>query len=351
MQTINLTSIKWESVKSIFTAIANAEQISRAEISHKTGLSLVTVGKVADALLTLDIVQQNKEVKASAGRRASLLNINQSKYAVILDLSDKHFRFSILNLGLDLMENNQFTGHLDRLYEDNLHDFLSDTYAYIEQNYDLSNCFGIGISLPGPYDPKIDSTASARIPAIRNVRLHEIIDKYFPNLPIYMDASENVAALSNISAIPDYINKNILYWFIGDEVTTGSLMIKGEFIDGYKRPPCNFGQLILPNGNKLETALHRCRTPSEMASIISHPLYNIIQIIQPHVIILECETMHTLRDDVVAELKQLLHEKYHQRYDHIPDIMSTHCKFRHSHRGLAMQLRTQWIDRMILKDN
>lgn len=37
MNNISLRSIKYESIKAIFTSIADSEKISRAEISEKTG--------------------------------------------------------------------------------------------------------------------------------------------------------------------------------------------------------------------------------------------------------------------------------------------------------------------------
>ena len=111
MTVMNLKTIKWESVKSIFGAIASAEQISRAQISEITGLSLVTVGKVADALLDMDMITQEKQIKVTAGRRAGLLAINKEKFVLILDLSSRVFRFSVLNLRLELLEKTPGSPH------------------------------------------------------------------------------------------------------------------------------------------------------------------------------------------------------------------------------------------------
>lgn len=61
MNNISLRSIKYESIKAIFTSIADSEKISRAEISEKTGLSLVTIGKIADALSTLISYPKSKK--------------------------------------------------------------------------------------------------------------------------------------------------------------------------------------------------------------------------------------------------------------------------------------------------
>ena len=112
MNNITLKSIKCESIKSIFSSIADAE------ISAKTDLSLVTVGKVADALLDMNIVCQVKEVKPQAGRRAGLLGVNPDKFAVILDITSYDFRVSVLDLRLHLVEKYIFNHKQEMLYED-----------------------------------------------------------------------------------------------------------------------------------------------------------------------------------------------------------------------------------------
>jgi hypothetical protein len=62
MENINLRSIRWESIKSVFLSIAKSEKTSRADISADTDLSLMTVGKVADALMNIEAIEQYKGV-------------------------------------------------------------------------------------------------------------------------------------------------------------------------------------------------------------------------------------------------------------------------------------------------
>ena len=88
MERINLSSIKKESVRAIFHAITGKDQISRAEIAELTGLSLMTVGKVVDALLERHVIIQSKEIKNMAGRRAGLVSLNTDKFFMIIDLTD-----------------------------------------------------------------------------------------------------------------------------------------------------------------------------------------------------------------------------------------------------------------------
>jgi len=351
MNVMNLKTIKWESVKSIFGAITGAEQISRAQISEITGLSLVTVGKVADALLDMDIITQEKQIKVTAGRRAGLLAINKEKFVLVLDLSSRVFRFSVLNLNLELQEKIRHTYDDNYFFEENLQSFLSETALHMFQNYDMNNCFGIGVSLPGRYDNQKDVVTGGRIPEIEQMHIREKIEAHFAGYPLFLEASENVAALSNIAAIPQYTDKNILYWFLGEETTTGSLLINGDFLHGQTLHPCDFSHIILPNGKTLGETIRTCQTASDIAETISSPLHHVIQILAPDIIILECEHLRQEREQLVPLVQKVLCENFRYTSDMLPEIIITCCKFRHSHRGLAMRLREMWVDQILLRES
>ncbi len=350
MQATNLKTIKWESVKSIFNAITGENQISRAEISQITGLSLVTVGKVADALLAVDMITQEKQIKGTAGRRAGLLTINKEKYVLIIDLSSRTLRFSVLDLRLELLEKTRRVYDENCSYEENLQSFLAETARYMAENYKLEDCFGLGVSLPGRYDHGADRVLTGRIPEIIDLPVRQIITAFFPGLPIFLEASENVAALSNITSIPQHMDKNILYWFLGEEITTGSLLVNGSFLQGTREPPCDFGHLVMPDGSLFSTALRSCHTPDEIAHVVSYPLHCIIQILSPDIVILECEQLCHDRDQVVPLVRQILLEKFPYTEERLPEMIITYRKCRHSHRGLAMRLREMWVDRILILD-
>ena len=120
MENISLKSIKWESIRSIFHAIAFSEKISRAQIAEQTGLSLMTVGKVADALLDMNIIVQNKETRSTAGRRAGMLRVAADKYAVILDLTNRDFRMVVINMRLEVLDKYHYSFCDKYYFEENL---------------------------------------------------------------------------------------------------------------------------------------------------------------------------------------------------------------------------------------
>ena len=348
MNSTTLKSIKWESVNAIFSTITEAAVISRAEIAEATGLSLVTVGKVADALLERGILHQEKEIRTSAGRRAGLLTLNANRFAIVLDLSCKDFRLSIIDLRLHLVEKLQYSYKNDRLYEENLRSILYDISDYLRKRYDLSNCFGIGVCTPGPYDPDTDTADDSRIPEIRDIPLRSIIQEYLPGLAIYLDAGENMAALSNISEVPDYRHKTILYLFLSEEVASGAIVINGEFLHGYKRQTCDFSKILLPDNTLFLTALRACKTTDTLIPVLTPLVHLIIQILSPAAILMECETIREDRESVVPLLREAMCQKYQYDPDTLTELIGTCCKFRHAHRGIARTLREMWLDKYII---
>jgi DNA-binding MarR family transcriptional regulator len=135
MQNNSLSNIRFDSIKSIFNCISLSKNISRAEISEKTHLSVVTVGKIVDALSDLDVVTQSKSPRASAGRRASVVNVNKSSFIIIFDLTSYKFHSTVLDLSLNLIET--FDGKYETLssYPDNLTSFINQTKSYVNKKY------------------------------------------------------------------------------------------------------------------------------------------------------------------------------------------------------------------------
>ncbi len=350
MNNITLKSIKCESIKSIFASIADAEKISRAEISAKTDLSLVTVGKVADALLDMNIVCQVKEVKPQAGRRAGLLGVNPDKFAVILDITSYDFRVSILDLRLHLVEKYTFNSRHDASYEENLNSFFNDAVMYVGRKYNFDNCFGLGVSCPGPYNEMQDTVNASRIPELRTLRLKDILRRYFKNIPILIDSHINAAARSNVLHVENYNEKNIVYWYVGTRTVCGAFMVKGEIILGRDHLACEFGKMVDRTGLTLEDRIGVARAPEDYANALSQPMYSIIKVLGPHTIIIECDIPHTY-DEILPLLKaRIIHEfKYSEA--EFPEFYKACCKFRNSHRGLTMGLRDMWIDKLVFGNN
>lgn len=345
MGATNLKSIRWESVKAVFQATAAAEQISRAQLADATGLSLVTVGKVADSLLHLDILTQEKQVKNTAGRRAGLLQIHPNKFALNLDISCRPFRYSILDLRLGLREKIVLPSRNTDSVLEEIHMLLEEVLTHVVTHYDLSDCFGIGVSLPGRFDPESDRVIASRLPGMEEIALRATVEEVFAGFPIYLEASENAAALSHIVSIEQAEKKNVLYWFLGEEVTTGAFLTGGRFLHGNTQP-CQFGKFLLPDGRLLGEALRKAKTKKDLVDLIAMPLYDLCHLLAPDTIILDCELLRNdpdAREAMLPLLLNALRTMPGMTEADLPEFRITCAKFRHAHRGLTMHLREMWL--------
>ncbi len=341
-----LKSIKYESIKAIFTSIADAERISRAEISAKTDLSLVTVGKIADALLELGIVSQIKEVRPQAGRRAGLLSVNQDKFAVILNITSYEFRCAILNLQLNLIERYAFAYRSNCTFQENLAAFLGEASQYVNRKYNMTECFGVGVAVPGPYRAEDDAVLSSRVPELCSIRLKESVRRYFRDVPLLIDSHINAAARSNITHVEDYARKNIVYWYVGSHYICGVYLVNGSLILGKDGHACDFGSVTQLTDLTLEDKISLCRNENECAEPLANALYNTAKVLSPHTMILDFDLPYSC-DRLIPLMEDILKMKYRMKPDEIPELRRAWCKSFNAHRGLTMGLRELWLDRIV----
>ncbi len=346
MGEISLKSIKYESIKSIFTSIADAEKISRADISRITGLSLVTVGKIADALLDSGIICQVKEIRSQAGRRAGVLSVNEAKFMLIIDLTSCSFKASVLDLRMHQSHKTSYNYKSDSLFAENLNRFLSETAASIAGKYNVSDCIGIGVSVAGSYNSDADSAVSSKLPELSTVKLHSVISNYFPGADIIIDSHTNTAAKYNVAHTERYKEKNIVYWYVGSDYIGGAYIVGGNMIPGRDNRACDFGALLQFEDLTLEDKIKMAKDQSACAESLSSAIYNVLKILNPHTVIMEFDTDYST-DGILPIIKDLLTKKHRLKRDEMPEFIKAFSGVRSSHRGLALNLRELWLDKIV----
>jgi len=355
LENISLKSIKWESIRSIFHAIASDEQISRADIAAQTGLSLMTVGKVADALLGMHIIVQNKETRTSAGRRAGLLSVAREQYAVILDITSLRFSMSIINMRLENIDKYHYSYDDDLYYEENLSLFLKQVQMYLFRNMKSEDCIGVGVSVPGSYSPDTDRVTNTRIPPLNIIPIAETIRKFLSPRALHIEAGHNAAASSNITKIPNYRDLLILYWFLSEGNICGTIINHGEILRGSHNAAGNFGNLQIDREHTLEQIITTSNTPERNARELANAIYNVSTVIAPDIILLENELYRHSQENITGEefvgMVQKALQDTARPTSTLPQLISAECKFRHAHRGLTMKLREMWLSELVLGED
>ncbi len=303
----------------------------------------MTVGKITDAFMYLGIVSEIKETKCGAGRKAGLVCLKNDHYSIVIDLSERDFTLNIINLSLHLFDSYTYKYNTKLLYDDNLYMFLKSAKRYIDSRPDKDKFIGLGIAIPGDYDPNNDKINSTKVPELNSIPLSKTVEGIL-DIPItFIMKNVEAAALSCVRSIPHYDDKVVIYMYMG-ECIDGAVCNRGNFVKGAHNAECDFGRMILRYGETLESRIRQNRSDTEMVNELSSAVYNIITILDPDAFIIESDLPKNPAY-IINQLKYYLQESY--GLENLPEFISGGTNFRHSARGVALKLRDIWLDSII----
>lgn len=204
MEKYSLGSIKRDGIRRVFACIKKKDLVSRLEISKETGLSLMTVGKIADDLADKNIITQQKGNAGSVGRKANYISLNKDNFSLILDLSSKTPAFAIVNVCGKILYSEKFDVNGDASTKD----FFEKAKTYADMNYLLDPCMGIGVVADG------------------NVDFAQDFRTIFNKEPDVITTSVIAKAADRIAG-----EGNALYFEISNKSACGAYSLDGELCD------------------------------------------------------------------------------------------------------------------------
>ncbi len=204
MEKYSLGSIKRDSIRRVFACIKKKELISRLEISKETGLSLMTVGKIADALADKNIIIQQKGTTGSVGRKASYISLYKDNFALVLDLSEKTPSFAIVNIGGEVLYSEKFNTDGDT----SIQSFFERAKTYADMNYLLDPCMGVGVI------------------ANENTHFEQEFQAVFKKAPDVTSTSVRAKAALRIAG-----ERSALYFELCGKSASGAYSLDGEMCD------------------------------------------------------------------------------------------------------------------------
>ena len=344
MEKTSLMSIKRESVKAIFKSVAEGDNISRSEISAQTGLSLMTVGKVVDALLELGVVCQEKEKKTVAGRKAGLINLKNDSFMLIIDLTSIDFSMSIVDIKLSVVDKMIYSYNSDFYFEENLFIFLKNVKIYLDRRFDMNNLIGAGITLPGKYDSETDTVPSSRIAELESVRIKQTIEGALGVNISFVEEDIRSAALSNINTVNGDEEGTLSYVYIGNETVNAVTIVDGEILYGAGGNAGDIKYLLVDGAKNYKDVLEKSTSLPAFIKATSIVLFNLAIMLDPVKIIIECEKFK-LDEKILSELKNAMQE--YAGSHTLPELLLSEGNIKHSHRGVAMKLREKWLEKII----
>ncbi len=344
---IDLRNIKNENLRSVLDSVAKNGKISRAGISEKTGLSLVTVGKISDALLERELIYQVKEAKKGAGRRAGALCLNEKKFVLILDLTSYDFFGATYDLGFKEKERFSFTYNKSVVFEKNLKEFISSVFLYISEN-DPLDCIGIGVLISGKYDRNTDTVMCREMPELSEIKLKKAVGEYFEGIFVTVGSYIDSAAIWTVKRAKDYSSysaQNAVFLHFGKEVT-GALIADGRLFSGMNGNTCDPASMMDERGEPLKKRFDKCVDITEICCVLSYLTGNIVKLFYPDSFIIT-----GLNDKEAAEIPTALKEKLISKYNipekDIPEFLFCAYDPSDARRGLCMVLRERFTDGMV----
>lgn len=348
MERINLSSIKKESVRAIFQAITGGDRISRADIAEQTGLSLMTVGKVVDALLERNVIVQSKENKNMAGRKAGLVSLNTEKFLMVIDLTSRNFVMAVMDIALNIVDRVNYEYNSDFYFEENLYIFIKNVKIYCLRNLNMNDAIGIGVVLPGNYRPEDDTVDTERIPELRTTHVRYIIEDVLRVSVSALEKDVPAAAASNLSELDHGMDKSVAYVCIGETVS-GALISAGKILKSRSGFAGDVGRILLPaavGGKTLEERFAQRGLREDTVTALADVLAMELSVFDPDVLLIEnCGTGKL--SDYETLLRARLQQGTGRKPEELPEIRITESGVRHAYRGLALTMRSDWIQKEI----
>lgn len=340
----DLRNIKNENLRSVLDSVAENGKISRAGISEKTRLSLVTVGKIADALLDTGLIYQVKEAKTGAGRRAGVLRINEKKFVLILDLTSYDFSGAAYDLSFTEKERFSYTYDKTVLFEKNLKEFVNSVFLFISEN-DPLDCIGIGVLTSGKYDRNTDTVTCSEMPELSEIKLKKTIGGYFEGIFVTVGSYIDSAAIWAVRRAKEYSAQNAVFLHFGKEMR-GALIVDGRLFSGMNGNTCDPASMMDESGEPLKKRFEKCVGITELCGVLSYLAGNIVKLFYPYSFIIT-----GLNDKEAAEipaaLKTELISKYNISEKDMPEFLFCAYDPSNARRGLCLILRERFTDGMV----
>jgi len=223
---------------SVYRLIAKHGEISRAEISRQTGISVPTVLKIANFLVAKELVLEIGEGSSPIGRKPGLLKYNDSAYFSLgIELEG-----DFLTLGVVDLLGRPVALHRRRVRPDLLTILESEVEPAVEDIIRESGArkdriLGLGLGIPGVIDPFRSIIGFAPLVGVpESMDCEPYLSALGSRLGfgIWLDNDVNLAAFGEYVSSGSSPSKDLLY------VSLGTGLGAGVILDGKLRRGPNF---------------------------------------------------------------------------------------------------------------
>ncbi len=222
--------------RTIFQLLSENDEISKAELARRSGISTPTVIKIVDFLLEKGLVLETGERSMALGRKPVMLKLNKNAYhAAGVILEGEYIRAGLVNLAREVGPVS--VRHVGDNLLEGLGAVLPETIASLIEGAGIqgSQVKGIGIGVPGGYNPDTHEVNFAPLVNINGPmsikRYERALEQRF-STPVFVDNDANMAVLGEHQTRKN--TSDLIYISLGTGIGAG-LVLDGKLRRGGTR--------------------------------------------------------------------------------------------------------------------
>ncbi|WP_417455534.1 ROK family transcriptional regulator [Kiloniella sp.] len=238
----NLEQTKAHNLRLVLSEILSNDEISRADIAKRTGLTRQTISNLVEKLLDASMLVEGKYKKGGAGKPSRILQISSAAaFSIGIRIDLNKIALSLIDLSGNLIHSTQISAtyttdeDVIRLIEPLCLDVLRET------NTDIRRVLGIGIIMAEKDDRNHRHAISDVTTDPKNIA--ELLYKEL-DIPTFLETAAAAAALAEFLQGSARNFRNFIYLFIGPDLSAG-LMVDGKIYGGRSARAGSIGHLVV----------------------------------------------------------------------------------------------------------
>jgi predicted NBD/HSP70 family sugar kinase len=242
--------------QTVYDLISSTGEISRAEISRKTGISSPTVIKIIDHFINLGIVSMGGEGKSRLGRKPQIIKFNpNAAYSLGIEFDSRFISIGIVNLLGEIISIKRYANKPDIFYM-----LKKKMVKYIgmvikESGIEKNKILGIGIGIPGSVDPNSKIITLAPSFGVKDsLDVSSLIKNMEDELELTVILERDVyaAAKGEFKLRKSNGDRDLLFIFMGSGIGAG-IILDGKLRRGGVHMAGEIGYLTFDITQKLDT--------------------------------------------------------------------------------------------------
>ena len=244
---------------SIYQLLFHArEPVSKQQISRELGLSMPTIHQNIGELMKAGLVRAGHMLRSTGGRPPVAYEIDPDfRFSIGAAITANHLRILACNLRQEELayKSNRVEGRDAEAIEGDHLKREIDTFLR-EYHLDRSKLLGVGVTIPGIFDEKIDQVVLSPTLKMKNISLRQFLRE--EEYPVTVSNDSTSAGVAEIALNDGSVPRNFVYLLLENGIG-GAIVIDGKVYEGVNGRSAEFGHMrIVPDGRRCNCGQKGC---------------------------------------------------------------------------------------------